>query len=234
MFHFKKDIGKLTQISSFILVSLVLIDMCEIWILSGGSRILRGTFDIDMYIRDSSKINSVQIDERNKDLDKSEFIHFSEEKENKMSDWFDKKFLKKRKEKLKKLPINQVKMIEKLLRNPTIQKFCTNDLRKKSQFSKNTFVMVSNYTFLLRICFIHIVLVALPYLPGFQLSILIILEISYLSSSVFKYKRDKHLKSIRYLIVKVWQSLFLLSLETIIAFAYMSLEDKKSHIGEGS
>ena len=63
------------------------------------------------------------------------------------------------------MPIDEPSMIQKLLNNPTIQLFCTNDLRKDQKFSRRTFVLVSNFTFLMRIAAIHIVLVAIPFAP---------------------------------------------------------------------
>jgi hypothetical protein len=95
-------------------------------------------------------------------------------------------------------------MIKKLAENPTIQLFCTNDLRKDQTLSKNTMVVVSNYAFVLRVVAMHIILVGLPFMPLFQLSLLISLEILYFVSSTGYYLKKRHIRSMMLLIPKVW------------------------------
>lgn len=58
-------------------------------------------------------------------------------------------------------------MIRKLSQNPTIQIFCTNDLKKEETFNKKTVILVSNYAFLLRVLAIHLVIVGIPLMPQF-------------------------------------------------------------------
>jgi hypothetical protein len=67
---------------------------------------------------------------------------------------------------VKEKKLNEILMINKLLENQTIQKFCTSDLRKQDSFSKNTVVLISNYSFLLRLIGIHVLLVGLVHMPG--------------------------------------------------------------------
>ena len=80
-------------------------------------------------------------------------------------DWTNKEFLKKRQKELATTPINEPAMIEKMMANPTVQLFCTNDLRKERTFTKKKIILISNYTFILRLAIMHIIIVGMPYLP---------------------------------------------------------------------
>ena len=124
--------------------------------------------------------------------------------------------------------LKHAKMINKLLENLTIQRFCTNDLKKDISFSKKTMILVSNYTFLLRLLCIHLLLVGFVQMPGIQLFLLISVESYYLAVSVTKYLRKKHLRSLRFLIPKVGQSAFLLTFELVLFFHLMfKTEDRR-------
>ncbi len=65
-----------------------------------------------------------------------------------------------------KLVLNSKVMIEKLKENQTIQAFCTSEIKKITKFNGNGMVMISNYTFLLRLLGIHLLLVGLIKTPG--------------------------------------------------------------------
>jgi hypothetical protein len=123
--------------------------------------------------------------------------------------------------------LDHILMLKKLNMNETVQNFCTNDLKKKKIFSKNTVVLMSNFSFLLRISAIHFILVALPFMPGFQLSLLLMLEIGYLATNVTKYMQQKHIKSLVLLIPKVFQSAFLFLVEFTFFVNYQKLKNKK-------
>lgn len=93
------------------------------------------------------------------------------------------------------------------MENQTIQKFCTNELRKDQNFSQKTFVLITNYSLLIKLLIMEIILVGLVHNSQVQLSLLLLLESIYLIYSITKYIQAKHLRSIRFLIPKVIQSL---------------------------
>lgn len=99
-------------------------------------------------------------------------------------------------------------------------------MKKKDSFSKNTIVLLANYSFLLRISLIHFILVSLPFMPSFQLSLLILLELFYMGTNVTKYIKEKHIKSLVLLIPKVFQSFFLLFLEFLFLLNFMKLDNR--------
>lgn len=125
--------------------------------------------------------------------------------------------------------IDSQKMIVKLEENQTVQQFCTSDLKKNKQFNRNTIILVSNYTFLLRLLGIHLILVGLVHGSEIQVMFLIVLELTYFGISLSKYLSKKHLRSIRFLIPKVIQSLFLLTFEfSIVVQSFNSSRRKLS------
>jgi hypothetical protein len=88
-------------------------------------------------------------------------------------------------------------------------------------------ILVTNYAFLIRVIAIHLVLVGVPFMPAFQLLLLIVLELLYFATSSGYYLIKKHIKNIVLLIPKIWQSLFLLTIELVILITYLRLDDKK-------
>jgi hypothetical protein len=119
-------------------------------------------------------------------------------------------------------------MIKKLAENPTIQLFCTNDLKKEQKFTKDTAILVSNYAFILRIAIIHIILVGLPFMPIFQLILLILLEILYFTFSSGYYLKKKHIRSLIFLLPRVWQSLYLFTIELILLVFFLGFDNRKT------
>ncbi len=63
-------------------------------------------------------------------------------------------------------------------------------------------ILISNYTFLLRLIGIHLLLVGLTKTPGLQLILMASLELGYLAMTLQKYFTKKHLRSVRFLIPK--------------------------------
>ena len=69
--------------------------------------------------------------------------------------------------------------------------------------------------------------------PGKQLFCLIGVELFYIAKTVQKYKMKRHLRSLRMLIPKLVQSVFVLTFELTIAVLYLSSDnrDKPLKIG---
>ena len=57
-------------------------------------------------------------------------------------------------DKLEEKVLDEKFMIAKLWSNETIQKFCTNDLKEDKRFSKDTVLLMSNFSFLIKITII--------------------------------------------------------------------------------
>jgi hypothetical protein len=102
-------------------------------------------------------------------------------------------------------------MVRKFEMNITIFQYSTKELREDKKFSKNTLILVTNYIYLLRVLAIHLLLMALPYAAMVQILLLITVEASYLLNLTLRYMKVKHLKSLRFLIPKVVQSIFVLT-----------------------
>ena len=222
----KMDAGQIAL--SVILVFLVVFDISEIWVLTSSIEIKEGQFDV----LNTKNINQVQQDQSKESqldlvVDQNKNIDDNADKK-----WTDKEWLKERQKRLAETPIDEPAMIKKLAINPTVQLFCTNDLKKDQSFTKKTFILVSNYTFLLRVSAVHIIIIALPYMPVFQLSLLIVLELGYLAVSLVKYIQKKHLRSLRLLIPKVWQSLYLLVIELIFLFSFLGLKNRQQSLSK--
>ena len=122
---------------------------------------------------------------------------------------------------MKDLKLNNQIMLKKLNTNQRIQNFCRYDLRREESFNKVTFIMISNFTFLLRVLCINLIIVALWNLPVLQLAALLIVERFYLSNILQKYRKKKHLKSLWYLYPKIIQSAFILIFELTITITYL-------------
>lgn len=123
-------------------------------------------------------------------------------------------------------------MIAKLWQNETIQKFCTNDLKEDKRFSQNTVLLMSNFSFLIKLTLIHLVFVCLPFTPRFGLIVMLVVEVAYLIENLRQYIRKRHLKSLVFLLPRVVQSIVLIFLQSIILRAYNSLEDKKMPLAQ--
>lgn len=201
------SLGILEQLITMICVGFVVYDAAEIWHLSSLMKINQDPEDLDSEELTNEQDSMIKLRQEASTGDSSG----SEGNNQKPEDGGKKE-------------LHHVRMINKLVENQTIQNFCTNDLRKKTEFSKNTMVLVSNYTFLLRLVAVHVLLVGLTQMPQFQLILLMSVEILYASSSIKKYAKKKHLRSLRFLLPKVGQSLFLFTFEVVTFFTNWGLE----------
>lgn len=113
----------------------------------------------------------------------------------------------------------------------TIVKFCTNDLNQKKTFSGQQYLLMSNFSFLLKMSAMQLVFVsmALSVLPA--LATLILLELLYLAICILPYFKHKHLKNCLILIPKITQSVFLLLLEIVLLASYTSLTSQGFSLG---
>lgn len=118
-------------------------------------------------------------------------------------------------------------MIKKLLVNQTIAQFCINDLKQKRAFSENTFLLMFNFSFLVKLSLMHMFLVSVPLMPKVGLFMLCGIEGGYVILTVYQYIKSQHLKSFLLLIPKLAQSLFLLIIECYILKSFWDLEDPK-------
>lgn len=120
--------------------------------------------------------------------------------------------------------IDAIAMLQKFERNITIYKFSTSELKQNVKFSKNVLILVTNYIYLLRILAIHLLLIALPFAPIIQILLLLIVEFTYCSNLVLRYLKVKHLKSLRFLVFKVAQSVFLLAFQIVNLLIWFKAE----------
>ena len=207
-----------------VLLLLVIFDICEIWKMSSSVIITEDYFDVfEIKYKNNTTLTIDKSEEKS-----SNILNDQNSKDEIKQDWTDQKFLKNRKQVLADTPIDQAKMIKKLAENPTIQLFCTNDLKKEQKFTKNTAILVSNYAFILRIAIIHIILVGLPFMPIFQLILLILLEILYFTFSSGYYLKKKHIRSLIFLLPRVWQSLYLFTIELVLLVFFLGFDNRKT------
>lgn len=130
--------------------------------------------------------------------------------------------------------LDEKEMIAKLWRNQVIQKFCTNDLKEDKSFSQNTILLMSNFSFLIKLSIVHLIFICLPFTPRFGMILMLVVEISYLFQNVRQYIRKRHLKSLIMLIPRVVQSLALIFLQFTILITYTQLENLKMPLGQGT
>lgn len=120
--------------------------------------------------------------------------------------------------------LNQAATIERLLRNIAIENFCTSDLKPESKHSKKIVLLISNFQFLLKLSLMHLVLVGFSAAPTSGLILLIILELVYLAVYIFSYARNRHLKSVLSLLARSVQSVFLLLIEIMMLSSFLGLK----------
>ena len=108
----------------------------------------------------------------------------------------------------------------------TIISFCTNDLQQKDHYSQAQALLMSNFSFLLKMSFMQTVFVGMAMVPIPGLATLLSVEIIYLASTVGPYLKHRHLKTVLLLIPKVTQSCILLVLEIFLLSFYSRLQQK--------
>lgn len=123
--------------------------------------------------------------------------------------------------------LDQVAMIKRLKINQTIAQFCINDLKQKRAFSENTFLLMFNFSFLVKLSMMHMILVSIPLMPKVGLFLLCGIEGGYVIMTLYQYIKSNHLKSFLLLIPKLAQSLFLLVIEAYILKSFWDLEEPK-------
>lgn len=117
-------------------------------------------------------------------------------------------------EKLEKLGYSKVidykGTMENILYDEVKEKHATSQLKENLDLYKVTTVLLANFFFLLRVVLYHVILVSLPFNPGFQTFLLLMLELGYLGIIVKNYIKHKFLNMAHTFISKVLQSVFLL------------------------
>lgn len=87
-------------------------------------------------------------------------------------------------DKLEERVLDEKFMISKLWKNETIQKFCTNDLKEDKSFSGNTVLLMSNFSFLIKITILHLIFVCLPFTPRLGLLLMLAVETGYVCENL--------------------------------------------------
>lgn len=125
-------------------------------------------------------------------------------------------------------------MLFKLKRNMTIVNFCTGDLKDKQHYSQNAFLLLSNFSFILKSSLMQIIIVAFCSFPIPALSILIGLESVYVVCNIIQYSKNQHLKSFLLLVPRIVQSLLILTVEFCLLIPYWKLWRKDFSLSQSS
>ena len=99
--------------------------------------------------------------------------------------------------------LDQEAMIDKLRKNMTIVEFCTGDLKENHQFSGNTALLMSNFSFLLKSSLMQVIFVSLGAVPIPCLGLLILTEGVYFLQNIVYYAKNRHLKSFFLMLPKI-------------------------------
>lgn len=85
------------------------------------------------------------------------------------------------------LVLDDLKTIKRLEQNLIIVKFCTNDLKENSQFSRVSMLLMSNFAFLLKMSLLQVVFVSMAMFVVLGLVTLMLIEIGYLAILIIPY-----------------------------------------------
>lgn len=231
IFHTNSDYNITVKLLTMLCVIFTFFDLIEIWHKSSNYHIIPTTKPLEADQNSKKKMNVVHdVNESGMDLNVSKL----EKKSRSNSDANTADSLENGETKTittttkngetKTVKITQTKeidavaMLKKFEMNITIYKFSTKELKEEKKFSKNTLVLVTNYIYLLRVLTLHLLLIALPYAAMVQICLLLVVEISYCSNLVLRYLKVKHLKSLRFLVFKVAQSVFVIAIQLINLF----------------
>lgn len=130
--------------------------------------------------------------------------------------------------------LDEKAMVAKLSQNMSVRQFCTESLRSKKEFSNRRLLLMSNFSFLLRLSAMQVILVGLALVPIPALITLITIEITYSVSTISFYSKHQHLKSFFLVVPKIGQSLALLFVEILILASYRGLQVPRFHLSESS
>lgn len=182
--------------SSGILLSLLVMDFSEIWFKGGKSEIKEFRGD---------------------DQNQSGFTSYKK---------MIKEDLSEKNDETKWLEIDHKSTIRRLEQNMTITKFCTSVLVEKKQFSKMQFLLMANFSFLLKMSAMSLLFVSTATIPIVGLASLVLLEFLYLVALLISHYRYRHLRSMIVLLTRVSQSALLLTLEIILLKSYSQLQNQ--------
>ena len=93
---------------------------------------------------------------------------------------------------------------------------------------------MSNFSFLLKLSVMQLILVGFSKIPAVAFFFLIPLELAYLGVNLIYFCKHRHLKSLILLIPKVAQPIALILAETIMLGGLLGFEDKNSSLSEGT
>ena len=120
-----------------------------------------------------------------------------------------------------------------LLQNQAITNFCSGDLKEKKELSGKTPLLMSNFSFLIKMSMMQVLFVGLSSFPASCLVGLLILELLYLGYNLGLQIKYKHLRNFFILVPKLTQSIFLLIIEFIMLKSFLSLSNTKYALSEG-
>jgi hypothetical protein len=206
IFHTKADYDYLIKSITVLCTLLTFYDLLEIW--SKGSKYT---------IKEAEVKGNAQNVKRNQVLPENDVavIDLAKSKNGSKSGKKVMKMVGEVKNGVRRAQIKEIdaqKMVIKFRENLTIYKFCTKELKKEKNYSQNTLILVNNYIYLLRVLALHLVFIALPHAAYVQSIALLAIEIAYFLNLSIRYFKKKHLRSVRFFIPKVVQSIFLLSI----------------------
>lgn len=130
--------------------------------------------------------------------------------------------------------IDQIATIERLNRNMTIVNFSTEDLKQKKSFSGHRLILMSNFSFVLKICIMQLIIISLIKSPIPALFMMLVLELVYLGFNVAYFCKYRHLKSFLLLIPRIAQPIALITAEGLLLYNLFKFEDKAWTLNEGA
>lgn len=115
-------------------------------------------------------------------------------------------------------------MIQMLRKNTTIKAFCTNDLVPNQEYRKKWPLLMSNFSFLLKLSISQVIVVSTATWPVVGCCMAMLLELLYITVNFFSYLNHKHIRSVFLLIPRLTQSLILFAIESLLLLSYSNLE----------
>lgn len=128
--------------------------------------------------------------------------------------------------------IHEPATIKRLNKNMTVVNFSTNDLIQKESYSGNRLILISNFSFLLKISVMQLVIIGLTASPMPALIIMLVLELVYLGFNVIYFCKHRHLKSIILLIPRIAQPLALITAESLLLYNLLQFKSKAWALSE--
>jgi hypothetical protein len=98
------------------------------------------------------------------------------------------------------IEVDSDKMFRKLEENLVISNYCTAEIKKEKSLNQKTSIVLMNYSFLVNIIGLHLMLVSFVHNHELQLVMMLVLELGYVAYHFAMYLQLKHFRSIRFFI----------------------------------